>query len=178
MRLARGIPSLRSQVLYAAFRRSLARASRGRARVTSFSLQRDHIHLIVEAPHARGLGDAMRGLASGFARRLNGILRRRGQRVFADRYHRHDLKTPREVRNALVYVLQNGAKHERLLAHRELLDPYSSAGYFDGWSSRLPLRRCIPDDPPPVVPATFWLLTTGWRRRGLIDPWERPRNAE
>jgi hypothetical protein len=32
-------------------------------------------------------------------------------RVFVDRYHAHALLTPREVRAALVYVLQNWAKH-------------------------------------------------------------------
>ena len=41
------------------------------------------------------------------ARVLNKLWRRRG-RVFADRYHDRILKTPREVKNALVYVLANG----------------------------------------------------------------------
>jgi putative transposase len=114
MRFVRGLPNLRSQVTLAAFKRSLRIASKDDVRVTTFSLQRDHAHLIVEAPDKGRLARAMRGLASGFARKLNTILRRRG-RVVADRYHRHDLKTPREVRHALVYVKQNAKKHEPAL---------------------------------------------------------------
>jgi hypothetical protein len=32
-------------------------------------------------------------------------------------------------------------------------------------------------DRPPVAEATVWLLTTGWRRQGLIAPGEIPAAA-
>jgi hypothetical protein len=35
----------------------------------------------------------------------------RGGAVWGDRFHARDLKTPREVRHALVYVLNNHRKH-------------------------------------------------------------------
>jgi putative transposase len=120
----------------------------------------------------------MCGLASGFARRLNGLRGTRG-RIFAERYHRHDLKSPREVRNALVYVIQNGVKHGVV----SQLDPFSSAAFFDGWreNANVDLARLraalAPDEPAPVVPARFWLLTLGWRRFGLLSPNDRPRSG-
>jgi len=160
----------------AAFRLALRRASKGGLRIVHFSLQRDHIHLIVEAPGRRRLSRGMCGLASGFARRVNGLRGTRG-RIFGDRYHRRDLKSPREVRNALVYVLQNRAKHA---AADTGLDVFSSAAFFDGWneSANVELARLRaalpPDEPPPVQRARFWLLTLGWKRRGLISVHERP----
>jgi putative transposase len=140
-----------------------------------FSLQRDHIHLIVEAPDRKRLSGGMCGLASGFARRVNGLRGTHG-RIFGDRYHRRDLKSPRQVRNALVYVLQNGAKHGTAAN----LDAFSSAAFFDGWSLErnvdlARLRAAIPpDEPPPVAAPRFWLLTVGWKRHGLVSVCERP----
>ena len=52
----------------------------------------------------------MRGLAVRMAKRVNRVLFRRG-RFWADRWHGRGLKSPREVRNALVYVINNRAKH-------------------------------------------------------------------
>jgi REP element-mobilizing transposase RayT len=170
MRLERGMPSLRSQVVLAAFQESLRRAIKAGLRIVEYSLQRDHIHLIVEASDQDRLSRGMRGLASGFARRLNGLRGARG-RVFHDRYHRRDLKTPREVRNALVYVLQNGAKHGVAAA----MDRFSSAPFFRGWSVGAGKAPAEASGPAPVAEAQFWLLNVGWKRHGLIAPFERPR---
>ena len=100
-------------------------------RIVQYSVQRDHLHLIVEAsPEALVRG--MRGFSTRTAKRLNRVAQRTG-RVWADRYHRHDLRTPREVRHALVYVLGNGAKHG--VVPVGAIDPCSSARYFDGWAT-------------------------------------------
>jgi REP element-mobilizing transposase RayT len=176
MRIESGMPSLRSQVVAAAFRAALRRASKEGLRIVHFSLQRDHIHLIVEASNGKRLSGGMCGLASGFARRLNGLRGTRG-RVFADRYHRRDLRSPREVRNALVYVIQNAVKHGTAAR----LDSFSSAAFFDGWSSRTNvdlarLRAALPpDEPPPVTQGRSWPLTVGWKRLGLVSVHEHPR---
>ena len=89
----------------------LARCSTERFRVTHFSVQRDHLHLIVEADNRAALESGLRSLSIRLALRINRVLGRHGT-VWADRHHRHTLKTPREVRNALVYVLMNVKKHE------------------------------------------------------------------
>jgi hypothetical protein len=102
------------------------------------------------------------------ARRVNHLLHRRG-RFWADRWHGRDLAGPRQVRNALVYVLQNHRKHSRSAA----LDPLSSAASFDGFASALPAAfRGI--GPPCAAAARTWLLKTGWRKRGLIRLPEGP----
>ena len=119
----------------------------------------------------------MKAFAARSALRLNFALRRRNRRgrVWGSRYHRHDLKTPREVRNALVYVLANYKKHPPLPKHERGLsriDPYSSAPWFDGWTSH---RRNPPDTPRPGARPLTFLLRKKWQARGLIHPGEAPK---
>jgi len=80
------------------------------ARIIDYSVQRNHIHLIVEAKDYEHLARAMRGFAIRIARGLNQLMGTKGK-VFAERYHMHVLQTPREVRHARAYVLQNARKH-------------------------------------------------------------------
>src|SRR5437867_3946747 len=84
-----------------------------------------------------------------------------------DRYHARALRTPREVRNALVYVLQNWRKH---VPGARGVDARSSGRWFEGW--RTPVER-IPASPP-VVPPRTWLAAVGWRKLGLLHVDEGP----
>ena len=157
-------------------------AQRERLRVTEakhfqvvhFTIQNDHLHLVVEAQDKRGLARGVAGLEVRIARAVNKLLKRKG-RFWKERYHRRDLRTPTEVRNVLRYVLLNTQKHHRIIGDRGFADPESSAATFDGFA-RAPF---VFDDPlrwPPAVPRT-WLLETGWRRRGLIDPADIPPSS-
>ncbi len=142
---------------------------------THFTIFARHLHLIVEAKNKKALSRGMQGLAVRLARRLNRELGRKG-RVLEDRYHAHILKTPREVRNTLCYVLRNNARHEMARdtdGGTAGVDQYSSGIYFDGWRGYKPKPRAGPD-PPPVVGAHTWLLSKGWRRHGLIGLGEIP----
>jgi hypothetical protein len=131
-------------------------------RLVHFTVQGNHLHLICEAKDRERLARGLQGLAIRVAKRLNAKLGRRGK-LFAQRYHARILRTPTEVRNALVYVLNNARRHDPSVAW-DWVDPLSSAGFFDGW--RIPHHDVAARDGP--APANTWLLTTGWRFRGLI----------
>jgi REP element-mobilizing transposase RayT len=166
-KLARGLPSLRRGAAREIAWRALGAAKlRFDVRVIHFSLQSNHLHAIVEARDEQALGRAMKGLCVRIARALNRVTERRG-RVFADRYHARQLRTPREVRYALAYTLSNARKHG---VRVEGLDPCSSAVAFDGWRERgaRALAALAAHTPPPVSAARSWLLRSGWRRHGLI----------
>jgi REP element-mobilizing transposase RayT len=125
---------LRSQHVFPTVRLALLRANRrypDRFWLLHFSVQRDHIHLIVEAKDKRSLSSGVRSVAIRVARYVNDLLSRRGP-LWADRFHSRALRTPSEVRNALVYVLANFRKHARR-APRSGVDPFSSGAWFDGW---------------------------------------------
>jgi REP element-mobilizing transposase RayT len=167
------MPSLRSVRYVRALERSLAAAcERGRFRVAHYSIQPDHVHLIVEATGKQALACGMKSIAARVARAANRVFARRGP-VLADRYHVHILRTPSEVRRALAYVLLNVRRHRAkrgpVPAHAPV-DPASSGRWFTGW-----IRRIHPAfQPPTVSPPRTWLLALGWRRHGLIDPAETP----
>jgi len=178
--------NLRGRTFYTVIRRALQKAhDRLGARIVHYSVQGNHIHLIVEADDARALGSAMRGFAVRVARGVNTKAGRRGS-LFDGRYHAQVITTPRQARNALVYVLQNAKKHAleflqlgpQCLA-QSWVDPLSSAAYFDGWKPSC--QRYVPPPEPgeaPCTPPQSWLLTRGWRRHGLIDTAEMPKGAD
>jgi REP element-mobilizing transposase RayT len=172
LRLGPGLPSLRSQVVGGLVQRALRETWRRWFRVIHFSIQSNHVHLLVEAGDNNALSRGSSALTIRVARRLNALLGRRGT-VFPERYHHRPLKTPREVRNALVYVLLNAHKHSVVLKG---LDPYSSGAAFDGWRDVAPPDGRAPPNGRVLsveAPGT-WLLARGWRKHGLIGSWERP----
>lgn len=139
-----------------------------------YSIQRNHLHTVVEAAGKPALGRGMNSVSARLARAVNRVFRRSGP-VLLGRYHVRALRSPREVRNALAYVLLNARKHwkERTGSVPPVgLDEASSGRWFDGW------KRC-PRGPTgaaqrEVASARTWLLRVGWRRRGLVDPAEVP----
>jgi REP element-mobilizing transposase RayT len=181
LKVRRGIVSLRTPKIVREIEAAFAAVrERGNFRLLHYSIQDDHAHLLVEAAGREALGRAMKALAARFARAVNRALRRAG-RVLAERYHLEVLETPRQVRNALAYVLLNARKHlaERLRRRGKVLgatplDPASSARWFDGWRGSIAAPGSPDVRARPVGRARTWLLSVGWRRHGLLDPLEVP----
>jgi REP element-mobilizing transposase RayT len=174
LRFVRGVGELRRRDRYRVVRRALAHAAvRRNFRICHYSLQGNHLHLVVEPTDRVALSRGMISFKTSCARRLNRLAGRRGA-AFADRYHARYLATPAHVRAALSYVLNNWRRHEEDRHHpRWRTDRYSSADLFDGWrEGRADWRR--PPERRAVAPARFWLLTDGWRRRGTISMYEVP----
>jgi REP element-mobilizing transposase RayT len=176
LRAVRQVASLRRWKVGAAIGEAIRAATMARTvagfRVIHFSIQPDHLHLIVEADGKRALSRGTQALAIRIARAVNRALGRRG-RVFSDRYHARALASPREVRNAIAYVINNWYKH---VWDADGVDSFSSGRWFDGWAGRAaPTQRTR----SPVAEPRTWLARVGWRRfHPLIDPWEKPRSLE
>jgi REP element-mobilizing transposase RayT len=150
-------------------------------RLVHYSLQGNHLHALVEASDREALGRGMKALGIRFAKAVNRALRRRGS-VVSERYHARVLRAPAQVRSAIRYVLLNARRHaaqgKRRLSGAVRLDPASSARWFDGWSWRPRGEEELPHIPSPTSAPRTWLLATGWRRRGLIDPSDVPGRME
>ena len=173
LKVREDVPSLRSVCVVREIEESFrAGCRRDDFRLVHYSIQRDHLHVIVEASSAAALGRGMKSLGARLARVVNRTRSRRGP-VLRDRYHVRVLRTPREVRNAIAYVLLNARKHaargNRPLP-RARVDPASSGRWFDGWRGRAPQAL----DLPAVAPARTWLLRAGWRRAGRVGLTEVP----
>jgi REP element-mobilizing transposase RayT len=175
LKLRGGIPSLRTVRFVREFERSLrAVRDRTRFRVVHYTLQSDHIHLIVEASTSRDLAAGMKSIGARVAHAAARVFGLRG-RVLSDRFHLHVLRSPREVRNAIAYVLLNARRHlaksrQRIDPHPRV-DPASSGRWFDGWRSN---AEEFDVHSPPVSRARTWLLHVGWRRHGRIAVTEVP----
>src|SRR5262245_26499842 len=175
-----GLPSLRDgdvmREVEGAFRKG---CKRNDVRLVHYSIQDDHAHLIVEANGVKALGRAMKSLASLFAFAVNRGLGRPKGKVLRDRYHLTELKSPRQVRNALAYVLLNARRHAaKRIARRKAMglknvaplerargvDFFSSGRWFEGWRTGT-LARLAAN--PPVAEARTWFLRRGWRLHGL-----------
>jgi REP element-mobilizing transposase RayT len=184
-----GVPSFRSQRVHKLVLRILEkqreREYADKFQIAHFSIQSNHIHLILEAEdgptlaketrHKNGIRSGVSGFLISFAKRLNRVLGRTGA-IWHDRYHRRDLETPTEVRNALRYVLCNFRHHGLAVESTRVFDVYSSAQHFDGF--RGPLGDPFPEPGTwtEIHPNT-WLLRIGWKKAGLIDPTDTPGPA-
>ncbi len=187
LRLVPEVGSMRRDKMYEAVREaSVVVAVRERIRIVHISIQATHIHLLVEADSKLALSRGMQGFQVSVARRINTLLgteagRRRRGRVFADRYYLVEIRSPRQARNVLSYIMGNWRKHgeDRSGASRTwLIDPFSSAISFPDWAEREDRDWMwrIPDDHDPLIVRrpSSWLLREGWRRAGNISYHEVP----
>jgi REP element-mobilizing transposase RayT len=151
LRMAPHVYNLRSRRSFQVIARALRKGGdRFEVGVVQFSVQGNHIHLLVEAASRDSLTRAIKGLGVRIAKGLNRMMGKSG-RVLDDRYHAHPLRTPTEVRHAMTYIRDNAKKHaaERGETYSAgYVDPYSSAAAHD---LQLPVART-------------WLLREGWRR--------------
>ena len=139
--LRSAVAGLRRRELFEAIQGALrAGSNRFGFRLIHFSVQGNHLHLIVEAVDQYALTRGMQGLMVRIARAINRASRRRGK-VFADHYFARELQTPAEVRRAVRYVLDNNMLHARATPQT---DPCASRA--------------------PVASPRTWLLTIGWIR--------------
>jgi len=174
-RVVGGLPSLRLLALARAIGETIRTSTKSHARrrtsfrITHFSIQPNHLHLIAEAGSKIALMKGLRGLGVWLARRVNEAIGRTGQ-VLADRYHERPLATPRAVRNAIVYIVQN---HKHHAPSPSIVDECSLARWFTGWASPLP----APTMASPVAPPRTWLGAVGWRRYGRIRFDEGPKDS-
>ena len=142
-RIRRGLPGLRTP---RALRR-LERAFRlGKERdgfaLLHYSIQHDHLHLLVEAKNRRKLSKGMQALGIRLAKSLNSFWHRRLGHVFAERYFAAAVDGWKQTWRTIRYILNNGRKHGSWTV-KGRPDPYSSGPWYLQYSEhdiRRPLR--------------------------------------
>jgi REP element-mobilizing transposase RayT len=172
--LVEGLSSLRTPECFRAIRAAICagreRAGRradGEFRVVEYSVQENHLHLMVEAGDADALARGVAGLKIRIAKGLNRLRRRKGK-VWKDRFFARLLRTPAEVRNALRYIFANARKHGRRVA-RGVPDPFSSAVWFEGWCDYDHRFDPYVTTAAPTAEPRSWLRRVGWRMHGLLS---------
>jgi len=131
-------------------------------RLVHYSVQGNHLHFIAEAPCADALARGMQGIAIRMAKGLNKVIGRAGK-VFAARYHATVLRSPKQVRAAVGYVLNNYALH-RAREGKPVRD-----GFRDSFSST---NSGVPGAEP-----RGWLLREGFSRAAAARTGAGPPQA-
>ena len=153
LRVRRGVPNLRWPKVFAAVERAFEQsaAQRDDFRVTHYSVQGNHLHLIVEAEDGAALSRGMQSLTIRIAKALNRLAKRKGK-VFADRFWSRLLTSPREVRHAIAYVLGNARKHAERM------------GLWITLPTSDPCAAGPGQDRPGLYEPRTWLLRVGWTK--------------
>ena len=188
LRVVDAVGNLRRPLAYHVIRHAtFVVGQRDNFHIVHLSIQRTHVHLIVEAQDKLALARGMQAFQISAAKQLNRAIsqgrpgpRRRGA-VFSGRYFAQIIKTPRQVRHTLSYVMNNWRKHgEDQVGEMQAwkIDWFSSAIHFPDWAEYgdSPWMWRGPAGYEPVwawQPKT-WLLREGWKRHGLISYREIP----
>ena len=176
LRVREGIPSLRGRRMAKAlgdcFRRGCRKVGFS---ICHFSIQGNHLHLIVEADNHAALARGMQGFAIRAAKAINRVAGRKGT-VWNDRYYVRRVQAGCAIRDLLIYVLHNARRHDIHFKGINGLDPLSSARYFRGWYGKPELPPAPPGDPPVAPPQTMALINS-WEMYGYLDPKEIPHAA-
>jgi len=158
-RIRRGLPDLRTprglRRIEGAFRKGKERDGFA---LLHYSIQREHLHLMVEVKNRRKLSRGMQALGIRLAKALNSLWRRRRGGVFAERYFAVALESGRQMWRTVRYILNNGRKHGSWTVKGEP-DPYSSGRWYLPWRQPdfcRPLRRA-----PVVERSSFFLPYIG-----------------
>ena len=103
-------------------KRALLNSRRQGLKILHYSVQTNHVHFIIEASDNKILECGMRSLTVTLTKGIN------QGRIQLQRYHLHILKTLKETKNAIHYVIFNEQKHKKAKFAR--LDDYSSLFRF------------------------------------------------
>ncbi len=187
IRVADDIRWLRRRDIYLAIREAtLVTAKRENFRIIHCTIQGNHLHLVIEATSKIALSRGMQGFQISAAKHINAAItartgvKRQGA-VFPDHYHARALTSPRAVRHAVAYVLNNWRRHREDLAsfaQNWKVDPFSSGVQFTGWKELedSPVAYPLPATYQPLFvwrPRT-WLLTSGLEKHAMISVYEVP----
>jgi REP element-mobilizing transposase RayT len=187
IRIVGNVEGLRRRDTYLALREAtIVTAKREDFHIVHMSIQRDHVHLIVEADSKAALSKGIQGFSISAARQINKAITERGGdrrtgKVIAGRFHARPLTSPRAVRNAVAYLINNWRHHgedRAPFARTWKVDPFSSGALFFGWKEleHSPVLWPLPPTYHPLIvlrPRT-WLLQTWHRFHPLISVREVP----
>jgi REP element-mobilizing transposase RayT len=115
--------TLRKKVYFKKISRAISRARSKGLRIIHFTVQKDHLHFMIEAENNKQLAKGMQALGISLSKSLKGNIAKHIRSVYKSRYHLHILNTIREIKNTKLYILGNAIKHGVI---KNTFDTYSS----------------------------------------------------
>lgn len=113
---------IKSIKLLKALHHAIKRARLMKLKIIHYTLEYNHVHLLVEADTHHALHRGMQAFGISFSKAINKTKRLKGT-VYKHRYHFRQICSSRELKNVLHYIFHNGIKHGRTSS---LIDPFNS----------------------------------------------------
>lgn len=113
---------IKSKRLLKSLHHAIKRARLMKLRVIHYTLEYNHVHILVEADNHQRLHKGMQAFGISFSKAINRSKRMKGT-VYKHRYHFRQICSSRELKNVLHYIFHNGIKHRRASS---MIDPFNS----------------------------------------------------
>lgn len=113
---------LKNKTILAILKRAILNARKQQLRVIHFTLEHDHVHLLIEAENNRVLGKGMQAFGVTLSKAINRLKKLTGQ-VYKHRYHFRKITSSRQLKNVMSYIFRNGMKHG---TSKNLISGYNS----------------------------------------------------
>jgi REP element-mobilizing transposase RayT len=101
---------IKNKIILHLLKRAIMNGRRQGLKIIHFSLEYDHVHLLIEADNNTLLGKGMKAFGVTFAKAINRLRKLRGA-VYKHRYHFRRIESCSQLKNVLHYIFNNGIRH-------------------------------------------------------------------
>ena len=113
---------IKNKSVLAILKRAIVNARKQGLKVIHYSLEYDHVHLLIEADNNLILGKGMKAFGVTFAKAINRLKKLKGE-VYKHRYHFRRISSSKELKNVMNYIFTNGLKHKTA---NSIISPFNS----------------------------------------------------
>ena len=113
---------IKNKVILKVLKRAILKGRSSGLRIIHFTLEYDHVHLLVESDCKVKLGRGMMRLGVTLAKGINKYKSEKG-RVYKQRYHQRFIQSGRDLKNVMNYIFKNGLKHKTAAS---IINPFNS----------------------------------------------------
>ncbi len=122
VKVKRNKADIKNKAVLAILKRAILNARLKGLRVIHYTLEYDHVHLLIEADNNKILGKGMQAFGVTLAKAINRLWKLKGE-VYKHRYHFSRIESPRELKNVMNYIFNNGVKHRTA---KSIINPFNS----------------------------------------------------
>ena len=113
---------MKNKAVLSMLKRAILNARKKGLKIIHYSLEFDHVHLLVEADDNAELAIGMQSFGVTLSKAINRMRKMKGA-VYKHRYHFRQISSSRELKYVMKYIFSNGVKHGT--AHT-MINPFNS----------------------------------------------------
>ncbi|MGZ3790137.1 MAG: transposase [Bacteriovorax sp.] len=103
VKIVKNKADMKNKSVLGLLKRAILNARRQGLKVIHYSLEYDHVHLLIEAENNHVLGKGMQAFGVTLSKAINRMRKRKGG-VYKHRYHFRQISSSRELKNVMNYI--------------------------------------------------------------------------